>query len=156
MVAFSSIAAVAGLAIGAFGAYQQYSGAKAQASAVKKENLARKQAADLQSRRNRRQSIREALLAGAQSQSAGSFQGMFGSVMSGANAGIQNTSARSQVNENQNQQIGAQINAAQTQYANAGTQMALGQGVQSIGGSIYNGSDSLGRVFNYATNNRYA
>ena len=60
-----------GLALGAVGAGVSYMGAQAQAKAVKKENRARQQAAELEARRERRKAIRQMALSRAQSMSQG-------------------------------------------------------------------------------------
>ena len=143
--------AIAGLAVSAGGAYMQYKGQKAQSSAIKAENRARKLASDLESRRNRRKALRESFLSRAMATSQGMNQGMFGSAIFGAQAGISNTAARTTTNINQNQEIGGMINTAQTAQANAQSMTALGGGITSLGGSIYYGSEQLGRLTNYYT-----
>ena len=140
-----------GLAVSAVGGYMQYKGQQQQAKAIKKENAARQQAANLEAMRNRRKAIREAFLARAMSTAQGAGQGMFGSSMFGAEAGILNTAQRTLTNTNQNQEIGGMINKAQNQYADGGTLASLGGGVASIGSALYAGDDSLGRLTNYFT-----
>lgn len=142
---------LAGLAVSAVGVGVQYMGQKAQSRAIKRENAARKLAADLEARRNRRKALRESFLSRAMATAQGMNQGMFGSSIFGAQAGISNTAARTTTNINQNQEIGGMINSAQTAQANAQTMTALGGGITSLGGSIYSGSESLGRLTNFYT-----
>ena len=151
MAFLAPLAPFVGLALGAVGIGVQYKAAKDQAKAIKKENKARELAAMIEARRNRRKAIREAWLARSMSAAQGAGQGMFGSSMAGAEAGITNTAQRTLTNTNQNVEIGGRINQAQTQQADAATLSSLGSGVSSIGGSIYNASDSLGRLKDYYT-----
>lgn len=147
--------AIGGLALGAVGAGIQYKGQKAQAKAIKQENKARQMAAELEARRERRKAIRQMLISQAQSQATGFDQGMFGSTIPGALASAQQTTGNSILNTNQNLAVGGRINAAQTAQANAGTLTSLGGGIQSIGASLYTGSETLGRVADYYTNRQY-
>jgi hypothetical protein len=154
-MALSVIFAVAGLAATGVGTYLQYKGAKDQAKAVKKENALRRQAADLSSRRQRRQAWRETLRRTAASQAQQANQGALGSSPGyGATAAIGSNFARTGLNLSQNTEIGAGINAAQGQQADAGTMMSLGGGLRSLGSSIYGASDTLGRLGSYASGGR--
>lgn len=157
MAAFSTLIAVGGLALGAIGAGVQYAGQRAQSRAIRRENRVRQQAAELEARRERRKAVRQMMLARAQSLATGAGQGLgFGSsAFPGALASATTTGQQNVVNTNQNLEIGGRINSAQNAQANAQTLSSLGGGIQSIGGSLYSGSETLGRVSNYYTGRQY-
>ena len=150
--------ALGGLIVAGVGAGVSYMGQQAQAKAAEAEDKARQQAAELESRRERRKAVRQMMLARAESMAIGLGQGFgFGSsAFNGALASATTTGQQNVLNTNQNLEIGGRIRSAQNEQANAQTLTSLGGGIQSIGGSIYNASESLGRVANNYTGSQYS
>jgi hypothetical protein len=148
MAVFSSIAAtlsavagIAGTAVSAIGAYTQYQGAK-KAEAIRQKQM------DLQAQRDRRASIRQALIARATASSNATAQGAGeGSGLAGGLAGISAQNASNQQGINQSQELGTQMFAANRQISS-------GQTMQSFGGAIQNFGDWFSS--NFEQNRRVA
>lgn len=155
MAAVSTIIAGVGLAIGAAGAGVQYSASQKQAAAMEKGEELRKKQMNLDAQRRTRQVIREGLIARSQALTNATAQGAeAGSGLQGGYAGIQSNTLYNASGIEQNRQIGSQIFDANKQYAQAGSQMALGQGISSLGGAMVQNSQTLGRIYTYATTPR--
>src|SRR5690349_20700957 len=96
----TAVAGVAGTVVGAVGAYTQYQGAK-KAEAIRKKQM------DLQAERDRRTSLRQALIARATASNNATAQGADqGSGLAGGLAGVSNQNAQNQQGINQSQQLG--------------------------------------------------
>lgn len=131
------MASAIGAVIGAVGQMRQ-------AKAAEKAEKAREKQMNLDVQRKRREALRQAAAARAVALNTASAQGaQFGSALPGAYGQIGGDTARNVVSLNQDQQLGKQVFAANRQYAQAGTLVALGQGIQSVG-------DSFGRMFGIA------
>lgn len=148
MAVFSSIAAaltvvsgIVGIAVSAIGAYTQAKGAK------KAEDIHKRQM-DLQAERDRRGSLRQALIARATATSNATAQGADqGSGLAGGLGSISNQNAQNQQGINQGQQLGTQMFAANRQ-------ISRGQTMQSMGGAIQGFGDWFSSSFEQ--NNRVA
>ena len=134
MAVFSSIAAtlsavagLAGTAVSAVGAIQQAKGAK-RAEAIRKKQM------DLEADRNRRASIRQAIIARATASSNANAQGAGeGSGLAGGLSGISNQNAQNQQGINQGQQLGTQMFGAQRQISSGQTLGSIGGAIQGFG-----------------------
>lgn len=167
MAAISTLIAGAGLALGAFGAYQSYKSSQ-QANASQQQAIVaqqeaealRKQQMDLDATRRRREILRQSVAARSASLAVTTAQGAAyegGSALPGAYGSI---SGRTNVNLagiNQNQELGGGIFEAHsnqlTAYKNAAnyqSQASMWQGVSSLGGSLLNNAGTIGQIGTYA------
>lgn len=157
MAAFSSIIAGVGLAAGLAGTAVQYMGQKtAQKGAERAERL-REAQMNLDNQRSRRQIIRQAVAARATSLSNSTSQGAQES--SGGIGGqqqITSEAGQSILSNNQNQQLGQGMFAANRQISAGNSQASLGSGISSLGGSLVNNSEMIGRIGQYAFGPRTA
>lgn len=140
--------AVAGLALGAMGAYTSYKGAQAQARTAKREAETRRQEAALKKVGDLRKNIRMMQLAQANAQAQAGAQGMgFGSsAYAGAMGGITQTAGLSAQNINRGFNFASQYADYNVQYAQAGQTQALGAGLTNLGGTMISGSGMFSRV----------
>ncbi len=170
MAAFTTALAVAGIGLSAAGAYENYQGAKGQAAASKqmaelemRQEAVRKQAMELQAKRQSMEVVRNAqrarslALTNATAQGANQGSGLVGgygqiSGQTGVNLlGIsQNLSFGAQMFD-----LNAQISQQKMAYADAGSKMALGSGLSSLGGTLLNNLraiNSLSKGFGSGSN----
>lgn len=125
--ALTAISGIAGTAVSAIGAAKQASGAR------KAEALREKQM-NLEAERNRRASIRQAVIARATASSNANAQGASeGSGLAGGLAGIQSQNAQNIQGINQGQQIGQGMFAANRQISSGQTMASIGGAIQGFG-----------------------
>ena len=142
-MALGTAIALAGLALGAIGTHIQIEGQKKTSAASIRAEAARKQIANLETLRNRRQRIKEALFARSESISTASNQGAIAS--SSLQASLFQTT--SQLGRNlsagaQNQFLGNTIFDEQANIASGRALFAGGAGLQGFGTSLFNASSS--------------
>lgn len=155
MAAISTIIAGVGLAAGAAGAAVQYSGQRKAAKGQERAERIREAQANLESQRERRNIVRQTLLARAQATSNAASQGaMEGSGIQGGYGQLQGQGGNAIVANTQNQALGAGMFAANRQISAGQTQASMGSGLSSLGGALVSNSDTLGRIGNYAFGSR--
>jgi hypothetical protein len=145
------IGAGVGLGFSAFGGYEQYQGAKAEATASRniagleiQQDTVRRQAMELSAQRQEMQNLRQAQRARSMALSAATAQGgQYGSALGGAYGQISGGSGINQLGISQNLQFGekmfdlnAQIDQQKMAIADAKTKEAEGAGISSFGKSF--------------------
>lgn len=142
-----------GLGISAAGTIAQYQGQQKQAKAAKRSEQLREKQMNLDATRQRRQAIRQAILARSQALTSGANQGagVGSSGVQGAIGQATNTEAQSVLGVNQNQSIGGGIFSANRDYAAGGTMAATGQGISSLGGALFNNAGTITRIAGFAS-----
>jgi hypothetical protein len=158
LAAISTAIAVAGIGLSAAGAYSSYQGAKGQAEASKQmaaiemqQEKVRMQAMELSARRQQMEVVRNQQRARSLALTVANSQGaQFGSGLSGGYGQIAGQTGVNLLGISQNLGFGEQMFAlnnqlSQTkmQYADAGSQMALGSGLSSLGGTLLNNMEPL-------------
>lgn len=166
MAVLTGIIAAAGLALGAYGAYQQYQGsqdaaaANQQAIALQQQQEAeRKKAMELDATRRMREVVRQNVAARSMSLAATTNQGADeGSGLPGAYGGESGRSGVNATGISQNRQIGeemfgisSQLTTVQGQYASAMARSQQGAAFSNFGGSIVNNLGSITRLGNLAS-----
>ena len=159
---FSAVIAAVGVGFSAYGASQQSSAAKSQANSQQemiaqqqRQEALRRQAMELDARRRQseilRQTQRARAIAIATSNSQG---GLLGSGIQGGFGQISGQSGVQSLGIGQNLEIGQNIfasNALESQakigYAQAGSQMATGAVLSSLGGSLVSNAGTLNNIF---------
>ncbi len=138
-----TLIALGGLAIGGVGTVVQMGGIKKAAKASKRAEAARKQMANLQHLRERRENIRKALFARAETTSNASNQGAIAS-SSFSGSLFQTTASlgRANVASRQNQELGNTVFAANSDIASGRSQASFGSGLQGFGESLFKISSS--------------
>ncbi len=122
---------------------------KAQAAAKRAEAL-REQQMKLDATRQRRQIIREAIVARGQAVSNASNQGALGgSGIQGGIAQITNRANQAIVGVNQNEKIGSQIFDANADIASGQTISSIGSGLSSLGGAFVDNQQTIGKLGTY-------
>lgn len=141
-----------GLGLGAVGAYQQYQGQQAATTAsVRSENL-RKRQMNLEAERQRRQAIRESIIARGTATSNAATQGASeSSGLAGGQAQTTAQAATSITSINQSETIGNSIFDANADLARAQGQIAMGQGFGDAGNKILNNIPAITRVGGFVT-----
>jgi len=169
MPAISTLIAVAGLAVAAGGAAISYSAAKSQSQANQSAIAAQQEAErqrqlqmNLDAARRKREIIRQSIAARSQALAVTTAQGAAGaggSSLAGAYGSIAGRTGANWLGVDQNQQIGNAIfSAHQDQLgayqraAAAGSMVALGQGLGSLGGAMVNNAGTFGKVGIWAGN----
>lgn len=147
-VATSTVIAGIGLAIGAFGAYKQYTAQQDAAKASKKAEKLRETQMNLDAQRRRREVIRKMIAERAASRANAAAQGASGSDSSviGGQAQAVNTGAYNVNAINQSQEVGQGIFAANAQYADAYARAGFGEAISGFGGKIFDNSEMISRV----------
>lgn len=153
--------AAVGVGLSAYGAYSSYQGSQSQSAASQAQIAAeqraealRKRQMELEARRRtleivrNQQRTRAQALATATSQNASQgsgLQGAFGQISGQGNTQL--------VSTDQNLQIGRglfdinqEISGYRSQYAEAGSQMAFGRGLMSLGSSLYSAAPQAGAL----------
>jgi len=134
---------ILGLVVGAAGTYLQYAGQKKAAAASARAERLREQQSNLEIVRARRQRIREAIVARANSLSNLSDQGAVGSsAQAGAFSQITSNLGRNISGLAQNKFISGGIFAANRAYAAGQATASFGSGLASFGGSLRSLSSS--------------
>lgn len=161
----SGVALAGGLAASAAGTAIQFQGQqKAHAAselgidAQQQAEAARNQAMELDATRKRREMVRQAVVARSQSLAQATGQGaQFSSSLAGAQAGITGQTNYNMLGVNQNEEIGQDIFkanqnllSARRQESSAQSQIALGSGISSLGGTIASGVSSINRLQGFA------
>lgn len=161
MAALSTLALFGGLALSGAGAVVQYEGAQRAAQAQQRAIHAEQQAEairqrqmDIESQRQKRQLIRQGILARAQAQSQATAQGaQFGSLLPGAESAISGQTGYNVQGVSAAQSIGhdlfatsQDIFAARRQQASAQEYEALGAGLSSLGGAFTKNLGPIGRI----------
>lgn len=150
MAAVSTVIAGVGLAIGAAGTVAQVQAAGEQAEASKKAEAARQRAMNLDARRRQLATIREGIVARGTALSNASNQGsQFGSGLAGGMAQISGQTNTNLAGIEQNRQLGNQVFSANRQAASASSASAFGGGLASLGGTLVNNAQAIGRIGNY-------
>ena len=146
--ATATIIGVAGLALGAAGAYTSYKGQEAQAKASRRSEMLRKQQMHLEASRKRREAIRKMIiqqgLISNNTANAGAGQGSSGNL--GGIAAVGTNTAFNASNTSMSENIGGGIFDANADYASAGATVALGTGMGNLGGQLVQNSAAGGRV----------
>ena len=146
---------VAFLALSAYGVHKSIEGQKEVAKASKKQERLRKKQADLEANREKRKSIREAIIARSQALSSATNQGaQFGSGLQGGFAQIQGQNANNLLGINQGQELSTQMFSLNRDIASGQQKTSTGQGYTSLGqmGMDAFGSDGSGtRLLKYFT-----
>jgi|SRR5690606_13984347 len=139
------------LVSGVMGASAQADMANKQAAASTKAENAREQQMRLDSHRQRRQAVREGLLARSMSLTAGVSQGaQYGSgVAAGMGQAISGAAENAQA-VSSNEVLGGRVFQANREHfqatAQGQSQVAMWQGIGSIGGALTNNSQAIARI----------
>lgn len=151
MAAFSTLIGAAGVGLSAVGVGAQvYGMVKAQQGERRAERIRAAQM-NLESQRERRNIVRQANIARAAALTAAESQGaQAGSGLAGGLAQVSGQAGSSIQAVNQNQQLGTQMFGANRMISSGNTMASIGSGISSLGGSLVQNSDMLGRLGNYA------
>ena len=151
MAAFSTLIAAAGLGLGAVGTAVQYAGQRrAQAGAERAEKI-REAQMTIESTRERRNIVRQAVAARAAALSNATAQGaQDSSGLAGGLSQITNQAGSAAVASAQNQGLGYGMFAANRQISQGNSQASLGSGISSLGGALVQNSQTIGRIGTYA------
>jgi hypothetical protein len=139
------------MAVGAIfslvGIGMQVYGQIAQANALKRQTALQEKQMNLEADRQRRDIIRNAIMARAIAQTNAANQGaLFGSGLQGGYGQIAGRSGNQIVATNQNQEIGQGIFKAQRQYYNASIISSFGSGLSSLGNMFMQNAGTINRV----------
>jgi hypothetical protein len=153
---------LAGTAVQMVAAQKQAKAQKASIRAQQKAEAQRERQMNLDAQRSRREEVRKAQRARAQAVAQIQSQGaQGGSAVQGASGQIFGQAARAQVATTQNQQIGANIFAANRERAAADMKAAdaralssFGSGIASIGGVFMSNAGTFGRIGTFASSRR--
>lgn len=155
MAAFSSIIGAIGVAAGIGGTVMQMQGARRAQKGEERAEQIRRSQMHLESQRERRNIVRQAMVARAQAVSSAESQGaMDGSGLAGGLAQVTAQGGRAVTAVNQNTDLGNQMFSANRMISSGNSMSAFGSGISSLGGALVNNSATLGRLGNYAFNNR--
>jgi len=154
--------AALGAVSSAIGGYESYEGAKKQTAAQnaitgyeQQENQVRQQQMELNSQRSQMETLRNQQRARSLALNSATSQGaQFGSGLSGGYGQIAGQANTQLLNNSQNTSLGeqtfaldAQISQQKIAYANAGSQVSLGQGISGIGKDLFASANSIGNLF---------
>ena len=157
-----AIASGIGLGASAVGGYDSYEGAKKQADAQnqitgyeQQQNQLRQQQMELQSQRSQMETLRNQQRARSLALNSATNQGaQFGSGLSGGYGQIAGQAGTQLLANSQNTSLGEQnfgldamISQQKIAYSNAGTQVAQGQGISSVGKSAAGSVQPLFNLF---------
>lgn len=152
-------ASVAGTAVGVMASQQQAQAQKKAIAAQQQAEAARKKQMDLDAQRKRREIVKEQIKARSQALATTSAQGANGegsSALGGVEGQLSQQAGSATLAVNQNQEIGADIFAAnaagfraQSQAASAGAMAGFGNGLSSFGGAITNNAKTIARIGGY-------
>ena len=150
MAAVSTIISAIGVGLGAVSTVGGVIAAGNQAAATKRAEAARERAMNLDSMRRKREIIRQQELQRAQALSVATAQGQdTGSALGGAYGSISGVAGRNQQGVIQNQEIGADIFAANRAAADANTMSATFSGLGSLGSGLIKNAGVIDRVGSY-------
>ena len=152
MAALSTIIGAVGLGLAAAGTVTQMVASGEQAAASRRQETLRRRQMDLESTRQRRGVIRQALRARSQALIAGTEPGAsLGSGMAGGLGQVSSQAAGNLQGINQAQEIGIGMFQTNQQITGAQELASFGGGLSSLGSSFYSNSETLGRLGNYFT-----
>lgn len=155
MALATTTVALIGLGIAAAGTGITIAGQAQASAATQKAEQIRKKAANLDVLRKRREAIRNAQFAQAQAEVAATNQGaQFGSVLPGAEAGIQGQLNYNEKSIGQDKQIGNKLAGTNAQRAQGDAVSGIGSGIASLGGQVVNNAQTIGRVGTYETSSK--
>lgn len=155
MAAFSTLIGAVGAAATAVGVGTQVVGAVQAARGEKKAEALREAQMNLESRRERRNIVRQAALARASAVTSAQSQGaQDGSGLQGGLSQITSQAGNATVATNQNNQLGSAMFGANRMISSGNTMASIGSGISSLGGSLVQNSEMLGRLGNYAFGTR--
>lgn len=155
MAAFSTLIGAVGAAATAVGVGTQVVGAVQAARGEKKAEALREAQMNLESRRERRNIVRQAALARASAVTSAQSQGaQDGSGLQGGLSQITSQAGNATVATNQNNQLGSAMFGANRMISSGNTMASIGGGISSLGGSLVQNSEMLGRLGNYAFGTR--
>lgn len=155
MAAFSTLIGAVGAAATAVGVGTQVVGAVRAARGEKRAEQLRQAQMNLESRREQRNIIRQAALARAAAVSSANAQGaQDSSGLQGGLSQITGQAGSASLATNQNQQLGTAMFGANRMISSGNTMASIGSGISSLGGSLVQNSDMLGRLGNYAFGTR--
>lgn len=125
-----------------------------QTKASKLAENSRQQQMQLESQRQRRQSVREAIMARSMSLTVGTSQGaQYGSGVAGAMGQATAQGLENQNTTTQGEILGGRVFAANRQYFDATQRgqagMALGQGISALGGAITSQAGTINKLGGY-------
>lgn len=151
LAGLSLVTGIIGLGMQAAGTAAQMEGNKQAAEASRRAEALRKQQMDLESARQRRQVVRNALRARSLALTASVNQGASsGSGIQGGLSQVQNQTASNIQGINQGQQIGAGIFDANMDVSRGQELASFGSGLSSLGGALFSSAPSIGRLGNFA------
>jgi hypothetical protein len=152
MAALSTIIGAVGLGLAAAGTVTQMVASGQQAAASRRQEVLRRRQMDLESSRQRRGVVRQALRARSMALIAGSEQGASqGSGLAGGLAQIGNQATSNMQGINQANEIGVGMFQTNQQITGAQELASFGGGLSSLGGSLMGNSETLGRLGQYFT-----
>ncbi len=153
-----SLVGAIGLGISAAGSIMGYTAqqkmVRAQTQASKKAENSRQQQMQLEAANQRRQSVREAIVARSMGLAAGTNAGaQYGSGVQAATGQAIAQGAQNQQVTNSSEILGSRVFSANRQYFNATQKgeagMAFGQGLSALGGALVNNSGTIDRLGTY-------
>lgn len=157
MAALSTIIGAVGLGLSAAGTITSMIGQAQASDASKRQESLRRRQMDLETSRQRRGVIRQALRARSMSLISGSEQGALnGSGIAGGLGQIGGQATSNLQGINQAEEIGVGMFQTNQQITGAQELASFGGGLSSLGGSIYGSSETLGRLGTYFTSPRGA
>ena len=146
----SAVSGLAGAGLTAVGTLQQMEGAKKASEAQERAERIRATQMDLEATRQRRQTIRQALIAQGTAMNTAAAQGATeGSGIQGGLAQISGQANTNLAGINASQQLGTQMFAANADYARARTTQSTGSGLASLGGALFSNQQQIGRLGTY-------
>jgi hypothetical protein len=152
MAAISTIIGAVGLGLAAAGTVTQMIASGEQAAASRRQEGLRRRQMDLETGRQRRGVIRQALRARSMALIAGSEQGASsGSGLAGGLGQIGSQAAGSVQGINQANEIGVGMFQTNQQITGAQELASFGGGLSSLGGSLMGNSETLGKLGQYFT-----
>lgn len=155
MAAISTLIGAVGLGLSAVGTVTQMQAAKAASRAEQRAEELRQRQMELETQRQRRGVVRQALRARSAGLIAGSDQGALnGSGVAGALGGISSQTAGNLQGINQGYELGQGMFAANVDRAKAGEMASFGAGLGSLGGAIFSNAGTLGNIGTYFTSPR--
>jgi hypothetical protein len=129
----------------------QAGAARDAASAQKRQEQLREAQMNMDAMRERRQAVRQSMVARANAVSAASSQGAIDSSgLAGGQAQIAGQTGNNLVGINASQAIGTQMFGANAAEASAQSRSALGGGISSLGGALVKNQDAIGKLGAYA------
>lgn len=150
MAVLSTIIGAVGLGLSAVGTFTQMQAAKKQEAASRRAEALREKQMQLETARQRRGVIRQALRARSAGLIAGSEQGASaGSGVAGALGGVTSQATSNLQGLNQSMELGQGMFKANADMAGAASMASFGAGLGSLGGAIFSNSQTLGNIGTY-------